>query len=72
MDDEIIFYTSHCPRCTIIKKLMDKNNVKYKEIDNKEIYVPLAKSNNIDSMPFGKINGEIIDAKTLQNYIMKG
>lgn len=65
------FYSSHCPKCKILKKLMDNKKIEYKEIDNENIYLPLAKENNIMSMPFAKIEGNVVDSKTLQKYIME-
>ena len=65
----IIFYTSHCPKCRMLKQLMDKNKIEYMEIDDENIYMSIAEDNGIMSMPFAKINGVIYNTKELQNYI---
>lgn len=65
------FYSSHCPKCKVLKKLMDDKKIEYKEIDNENIYLEVAKENNILSMPFAKIEGNVVDSKTLQKYIME-
>lgn len=65
----IKFYTSHCVKCKMLKSIMDKKMIEYKEIDDESIYIPIADTNNIMSMPFAEINGEILDTKKLQEYI---
>lgn len=33
----IKFYTTHCPKCEILKKKLDSKEIKYEEIDNQEL-----------------------------------
>ena len=66
----IKFYTSHCPKCKILKKLMDDKNIEYEEIDDENIYLEIADKNNIVSMPFAEIDERVVNTKELQNYIM--
>lgn len=66
----IKFYTSHCPKCKVLKKLMDDKNIEYEEIDDENIYLEIAEKNNIISMPFAEINERVVNTKELQNYIM--
>lgn len=65
----IVFYTSHCPKCKVLKQLMDKKQIEYIEVDDANNYMPIAEDNNIMSMPFAKIDGKIYNTKELQNYI---
>lgn len=66
----VTFYTSHCPKCKVLKKLMDDKKIEYNEIDNPDIYVEIGEKNNITSMPFAEIDGKVVNTKELQNYIM--
>lgn len=66
---EVIFYSSHCPKCKVLEQLMNKKNIDYKMIDNEEIYLPIADANEIMSMPFAEIDGKILNTKELQAYI---
>lgn len=66
----IKFYTSHCPKCKVLKKLMDDKNIEYEEIDDENIYLEIAEKNNIISMPFAEINERVVNTKELQNFIM--
>ena len=66
------YYTSHCPKCKVLKTLTDNKKIEYTEIDNEDIYIPIAESNGIMSMPFAEIDGQILDTKQLQKYITEG
>ena len=66
----IKFYTYHCPKCKVLKKLMDDKKIEYEEIDDEDIYLEIADKNNIISMPFAEINGRVVNTKELQNFIM--
>lgn len=67
----IKFYSSHCPRCNVLKMLMNNNGMEYIEIDDENIYMPIAKENKILSMPFAEIDGVIYGSKELQKYIVE-
>ena len=67
----IKFYTSHCPRCKVLKMLMENNGMEYIEIDDENVYMPIAKENKILSMPFAEIDGVVYGGKELQKYIVE-
>ena len=67
----IKFYSSHCPRCNVLKMLMNNNGMEYTEIDDENIYMPIAKENKILSMPFAEIDGVVYGSKELQKYIVE-
>ena len=67
----IKFYTSHCPRCKVLKMLMNNNGMEYIEIDDENVYMPIAKENKILSMPFAEIDGVVYGSKELQKYIVE-
>lgn len=67
----IKFYSSHCPRCNVLKMLMNNNGMEYIEIDDENIYMPIAKENKILSMPFAEIDGVVYGSKELQKYIVE-
>ena len=67
----IKFYSSHCPRCNVLKMLMNNNGMEYIEIDDENIYMPIAKENKILSMPFAEIDGVVYSSKELQKYIVE-
>ena len=65
----IRFYSSHCPNCVILQGLMDKKKIEYEVVDEEEVFLPIADAHHIMKMPFAEINGVIMDAKQLQNWI---
>lgn len=67
--DDITLYSSHCPKCDMIEKILKEKGIDFNLVDNESIYLPLADQNGIDSMPFADINGKILDIKDLQEYI---
>lgn len=67
----IKFYTSHCQNCNTLKMLMDLHKIEYIEIDDEDVYMPIAKENKIFSMPFAEIDGLVVSTKGLQKYIVE-
>ena len=67
----IEFYSSHCPKCIVLENLMKQKGIEYNCIDEEDIYMKIAKENNIMSMPFAKVGDKILNSKELQRYIME-
>lgn len=65
----VTLYSSHCPKCKVLEKLMEQKGIEFELVDDESVYLPIADNNNIMSMPFAEINGEIVNTKGLQNYI---
>lgn len=68
---EFVLYTSHCPVCMMIENILKTKGIEYKVEDKEETYMPIAEENHIRSMPFAKVNGEIMNTQKLQE-ILKG
>ena len=66
---EVILYTSHCPVCLMIENILKNKKIEYTVEDKEDIYMPLAEENHIRSMPFAKINGEIMNIKQIQELL---
>ena len=67
--ESITLFSSHCPKCDMIEKILKEKNIIFELVDDESVYLPLAEENGIDSMPFADINGKILDIKELQEYI---
>lgn len=67
----ITFYSNNCPRCKVLKKIMDEKEIKYTLVDDVDIIYEVAEKANINSMPFAEIDGQIVSTKELQDYINK-
>jgi hypothetical protein len=60
---QIILYTTHCPRCTVLEKKLKQKNILYLTIDDEEIMrkegfteVPMMKVGSGNPMNFKQAN----------------
>jgi len=67
---KVILYTAPgCPFCVIVKKYLERNNVKFKEIDiskDKKAEEEMQKKSNQTNVPVTDIDGKIIIGYNLQ------
>ncbi len=54
---EIIFYSTHCPRCVVLETKLKQKNVEYVECND----VDEMEQKGIGSVPCLSVNGEIMD-----------
>lgn len=54
---EVIFYSTHCPRCTVLEKKLQQKKIQYIENNNVGDMLELG----IQSAPALKVDGEIMD-----------
>lgn len=57
MGQKIVLYTTECERCKIVKQMLDKHNVQYEEVNDKEVII----SKGFEQTPALMINGKIIE-----------
>ncbi len=62
---EIIFYSTHCPKCKILETKMKNKNINYTE--NNDVNSMLAKG--IKSAPYLEIDGELYDFKKAVEWV---
>lgn len=67
----VILYSSHCVNCNLYQCVMDKKGIGYKIVDDENVYLPIADSHHITSMPFADVDGTIMDTKQLELWIKK-
>ena len=65
----IKFYSNNCPICKMLKLTMNKNGIEYEEINDIDIIIAIANENEVKSMPFAEINGDILSTNELKEYI---
>ena len=67
---KVILYTAPaCPFCVIVKKYLERNNVKFKEIDiskDKKAEEEIQKKSNQTNVPVTNIDGKIVIGYNLQ------
>jgi len=54
---EVIFYSTNCPKCKVLKAKMNQKGIEYKEINDVDFML----SKGIKSAPSIEIDGKILD-----------
>ena len=62
---EIILYTTHCPKCEILKAKLNEKNIEYKEIDN----VELMKDMGMTVVPMLVVKGDLLEFKAAVDWV---
>lgn len=52
-----VLYTTHCPKCTVLSKKLEKANIEYDICEDTSIM----QSKDFTSLPILEVNGEILD-----------
>lgn len=63
---EIILYTTHCPKCEVLKKKMDIKNIDYSVITNTDIILTKG-----SSVPMLEIDGKVLNFVEANTWISK-
>lgn len=62
---EIILYTTHCPKCNILKAKLDEKNISYTECDN----VEFMKDMGVTTVPVLNVNNELLGFKAAVDWV---
>ncbi len=54
---EVIFYSTHCPKCIILEKKLKQKNVEYREVND----VDVMQEKGFLQMPMLEVNGVLMD-----------
>ena len=54
---EVILYSTHCPRCTVLEAKLKQKGIEYQEINNVDEMLKLG----IQAVPQLKVDGELMD-----------
>ena len=63
--DNIILYTTHCPKCNILKAKLDEKNISYIEYDN----VEFMKDMGITTVPVLNVNNKLLEFKSAVDWV---
>lgn len=63
--DELILYSTGCPKCNVLKKKLNNAGIKYKEVNDVNEMEKLG----IDSVPMLKVNNKLLSFIEAVNYI---
>lgn len=62
---EIVFYSTGCPKCKVLKSKLDSKNIDYKTITDVDKMIELG----MTTAPFLTIGGEVKNFKESVDYI---
>lgn len=62
---EIIFYSTHCPKCKVLEAKLKNKNINY--VENNDVDSMLQKG--IKSTPCLEVDGKILDFKTAVEWV---
>lgn len=62
---DIVFYSTGCPKCKVLKAKLDSKNIEYKTITDTDEMIKLG----MTTVPFLTVNGEVKDFKESVDYI---
>lgn len=61
----VIMYTTHCPQCKILEKMLNDKKIEYTQITD----IDVMKSKGIQSVPFLEVEGELKNFKESMEWI---
>lgn len=62
---QIILYSTHCPKCTVLEKKLKQKNITYEEVND----IELMKEKGYLSVPILEVDGESMNFKIANNWI---
>ena len=65
MENNIVLYSTGCPRCRVIEKKLDDAGVQYSKIEDVDLMI----SKGMMSAPMLEVNGETMDFAKAINWV---
>ena len=62
----VIMYTTHCPQCKVLEKMLNDKKIEYTQITD----INIMKSKGIQSVPYLEVEGELKNFKESMEWIM--
>ena len=69
MIETMVLYSSHCPKCVVIERLLKEKEIPFRLCDAETAYLPIAEQHGITQMPFADVDGQVVDCKGIQKMI---
>ena len=62
---KVIMYTTHCPQCKVLEKMLNDKKIEYTQITD----IDIMKSKGIQSVPYLEVDGELKNFKEAMEWI---
>jgi len=63
------FFSSHCPKCSVLETKLKRKNIDFELIDNIDEITEYGKSHGIMSAPILEVDGQTMDFKTANDWV---
>lgn len=67
MSSITLYSSSECVRCQLVKQMLNKHNVKYIEINDRQIVL----NKDLESVPALEVDGQLIDSYQMILYWLR-
>ena len=64
---QVIFYSTHCPRCTVLETKLKQKNIEYIEINDMDEILKLG----VSSVPVLEVDGKLMLFKAANDWVNK-
>lgn len=61
----VIMYTTHCPQCKVLEKMLNDKKIEYTQITD----IDIMKSKGIQSVPYLEVEGELKNFKESMEWV---
>ena len=61
----VILYTTHCPKCSVLEKKLSSKNIEYEEVTNVDVMT----QKGFNTVPMLEVDGDIMDFKEAFRYL---
>ena len=61
----VIMYTTHCPQCKVLEKMLNDKKIEYTQITD----IDIMKSKGIQSVPYLEVDGELKNFKESMEWV---
>lgn len=65
MNENVVFHSTHCPRCIVVEKKLKAKGIEY--VENNDVQIMLDKG--LKAAPALEVDGKMMDYKEAVNWI---
>lgn len=59
----VTLFTTHCPQCNVLEKVLKQNNIEFNTVDNQEEILKVAEEKQIYTSPILKVDDKYMEFK---------
>ena len=67
--EQVTLYTTHCPKCEVLKRKLTEAQISYKEVDDTAEIMKVAENGGFTMAPLLQVGEEILDFSKAVSWI---